>query len=338
MFRWIVIAPILTAASAHAAAPDRASGIRMAQRVIKHVIVIMQENRSFDSYFGTYPGADGIALGACVPLNPAKPQLGCVQPFHDPHDMNAAGRHHPQNAEADIDNGVTSAKMDGFVFEQTQSGFTKCSPTTPVLVCAAMRAGVARHDVMGYHDRAEIPNYWAYAKHFVLQDQLYEGVRSWSWSSHVELTSEWTAQCADWTKALTCVTNPAMSLAASAPKPLPWVNLFQLFDAHGVTWKYYIDGGLQPDCEDGELACPPIPQASGLSSLWNPVPDFSTVQAAGSAYLAAHNPPLAQFYADLQGGTLPQVSWIVPSAADSEHGLARITQGMEYVSPSYSPA
>src|SRR5262245_51791210 len=34
---------------------------------IRHVVVIMQENRSFDSYFGTFPGADGIPRGVCVP-------------------------------------------------------------------------------------------------------------------------------------------------------------------------------------------------------------------------------------------------------------------------------
>ena len=43
---------------------------------IKHVIVVMQENRSFDTYFGTYPGADGIPMKdgtptVCVP-NPEK--------------------------------------------------------------------------------------------------------------------------------------------------------------------------------------------------------------------------------------------------------------------------
>ena len=46
---------------------------------IKHVVVIMQENRSFDSYFGTYPGADGIPRGVCVP----DPRGGCVRPYHN---------------------------------------------------------------------------------------------------------------------------------------------------------------------------------------------------------------------------------------------------------------
>src|SRR5213595_380700 len=72
---------------------------------IKHVIVIMQENRSFDHYFGTYPGADGFPRTAdgdfavCVP-DPAKG--GCQKPFHDTHDLNAGGPHGDDAATADI--------------------------------------------------------------------------------------------------------------------------------------------------------------------------------------------------------------------------------------------
>ena len=56
---------------------------------IRHVIVIMQENRSFDSYFGTFPGADGIPMrngepAVCVP-DPAGPT--CVKPYHDASDQ-----------------------------------------------------------------------------------------------------------------------------------------------------------------------------------------------------------------------------------------------------------
>ncbi|MBV9453258.1 MAG: hypothetical protein JOZ19_03935 [Rubrobacter sp.] len=64
-----------------------------ARNKIKHVVVIMQENRSFDHYFGTYPGADGIpmqnvVLTVCVPDS----QTGeCVQPFHDSNDLNRGG-------------------------------------------------------------------------------------------------------------------------------------------------------------------------------------------------------------------------------------------------------
>src|SRR5690348_3531838 len=82
---------------------------------IKHIIVIMQENRSFDSYFGTYPGADGIPMQNGVPTvcinDPATQQ--CVKPYHDAHDLNGGGPHGANNASADIDGG----KMDGFVTE-----------------------------------------------------------------------------------------------------------------------------------------------------------------------------------------------------------------------------
>src|SRR5262249_3936580 len=48
---------------------------------IKHIVVIMQENRSFDNYFGTYPGAIGIPRGTCVPFSPDNPSLGCIKPI-----------------------------------------------------------------------------------------------------------------------------------------------------------------------------------------------------------------------------------------------------------------
>src|SRR5947199_9511747 len=81
---------------------------------IKHVVVIMQENRSFDSYFGTYPGADGYPRDAqgnitvCVP----DPTAGhCQRPYHDSSMTNAGGPHQHGDAVADVNGG----KMDGFI-------------------------------------------------------------------------------------------------------------------------------------------------------------------------------------------------------------------------------
>src|SRR5204863_4787004 len=82
---------------------------------IKHVVIIMQENRSFDSYFGTYPGADGIPGIAgnpgSVPCLPDPKAGGCQRPYHDPNDGNIGGPHGHSDAVADIDGG----QMDGFV-------------------------------------------------------------------------------------------------------------------------------------------------------------------------------------------------------------------------------
>src|SRR6266566_5025701 len=77
---------------------------------IQHLVVIMQENRSFDEYFGTYPGADGLPhqgnqVTVCVP----DPVAGtCVYPYHDPSDRTGGGPHGSKNATADVNGG----KMD----------------------------------------------------------------------------------------------------------------------------------------------------------------------------------------------------------------------------------
>ena len=62
---------------------------------IKHIIVVMQENRSFDNYFGTFPGADGIPMKDGVPstCSPDSGDLLCVAPFVDHHDVNQGGPH-----------------------------------------------------------------------------------------------------------------------------------------------------------------------------------------------------------------------------------------------------
>ncbi len=95
---------------------------------IKHVVVIMQENRSFDTYFGTYPGADGIPMAngaptACLP-NPAG---GCNKPFHDPADVNGGGPHCQDAAIADINGG----KMDGFLASAVNGSKGCADPNNP---------------------------------------------------------------------------------------------------------------------------------------------------------------------------------------------------------------
>jgi phospholipase C len=126
------------------------------------VVIIMQENRSFDSYFGTYPGADGIPAGVCVP-DPVNG--GCVAPYHTVNDVNWGGPHGNPMAIADIDGG----KMDGFIGQVEKMpgcSYGYCTPCTQGQTSACL-------DVMGYHDSGEIPNYWTYANDFVLQDHRF---------------------------------------------------------------------------------------------------------------------------------------------------------------------
>src|SRR5581483_1319664 len=147
---------------------------------IKHIIIIMQENRSFDTYFGTYPGANGLPSG-CI----NDPQSGkCIKSYHEVADVNGGGPHGQSDAVADIDGG----KMDGFI-AQAEKTIGKSCGNNPE--CAQTKAD----SVMGYHDRREIPNYWAYANNFVLQDAMFQENASWSLPEHLFLVSEWSAKC-----------------------------------------------------------------------------------------------------------------------------------------------
>jgi phospholipase C len=320
--RILLVAPSLAFVSgAEAAAPTPS---------IKHVIMIMQENRSFDHYFGTFPGADGIPKGVCMPMDPSNPSLGCVVPFHDEHDVSAAGPHSSQDQQNDLDDGITQDLMDGFVLSQRNAVAMQCQGKPPG--CHSSADGFTRHDVMGYHTQEEIPNYWAYAEHFVLQDQLYEGLRGHSVPSHYELTSEWAAVCTDKTQASTCTTaNDVPTPSVPAGDELPWVSLFEMLDRNGVSWKYYLGDGEEPDCEDGSMTCEPQNQHHGVPTAWNPTPLYAWVQGKGGDYLARHNPSADQFLLDLQNKTLPQVAWITPNAKLSEHPQRGVTAGMEYV-------
>ena len=57
---------------------------------------------------------------------------------------------------------------------------------------------------MGYHDWHEIPNYWAYAKDFVLQDHMFQSDASWSLPAHLYLVSGWSAKCRNGWKPMRC--------------------------------------------------------------------------------------------------------------------------------------
>jgi hypothetical protein len=101
------IALLLAVISVGATPTPRLVGIRK----IQHVVVIMQENRSFDEYFGTFPGADGIPAGVCIP-DPA--HGGCVKPYHDPSELNLGGPHNAKSAIADINGGNFGFALTAF--------------------------------------------------------------------------------------------------------------------------------------------------------------------------------------------------------------------------------
>lgn len=167
---------------------------------IRHLIFIVQENHSFDNYFGTYPGANGFPPGTAVPTDPNGTTGLTVSPFHlntsqyidivgdelppgisDPDELaslvsNETASVSPFQFLSEIEIALNHSwyvahidynqgKMDGFVAGED-------SPLT-----------------MGYYDRSNIPNYWAYADHFVLDDNFFSSLMGPSLPNHLYIAS-----------------------------------------------------------------------------------------------------------------------------------------------------
>ncbi len=111
--------------------PDREPGTG-----VSHVLILMQENHSFDNYFGTFPGADGLPPGLAVEG---------VEPFHITTQVTGNPPHSEEAARIAMNGG----KMDRFV------------------------SAAGGPEPMGYYDARDIPNYWAYARRFALADRFF---------------------------------------------------------------------------------------------------------------------------------------------------------------------
>jgi phospholipase C len=127
---------------------------------IKNIVVVLQENHTFDNYFGTFPGADGTAgKSICLPQSPGSAK--CVSPFHDANVTPVDMTHGHVAARADYDGG----KMDAFVFTEKNN------------------------ETMGFYDQRDLPRYWKAAQQYVLCDRFFSSVMSQSAPNHLHLVA-----------------------------------------------------------------------------------------------------------------------------------------------------
>ncbi len=320
---WRYLRAAALALLAYAAATGTASAAHGIHK-IRHIVIIMQENRSFDEYFGTYPGADGIPMKNGVPAvcMPDPLRHDCVRPYHNTADINYGGPHEQQAFATDYDNG----RMDGFIRARET-----CKNGLDPKDCIALLST----DLMGYHTGADIPNYWTYARDFVLQDQMFEPNASWSLPAHLYLVSEWSALCSRPNDPSSCHSNiedPGLPTdIGPAPHVAPdyaWTDLTYLLHNHGVSWAYYIKKGPEPDCESAQVFCQYADQDPRTPGIWNPLPSFTTVQ---QDHQLGNIQDTSSFYAAVRADRLPAVSWVIPNGVVSEHPTASITAGQAYV-------
>jgi phospholipase C len=260
---------------------------------VKHIIWIIQENRTFDNYFGTFPGADGIPPGTCLPEMPGSAH--CVAPFHMPKDMPGCDLSHRWVvAHAAYDNG----KMDGFIWAEG-SQYT-----------------------VGYYDDRDIPNYWDYVRHFTLCDRFFSSLNGASGPNHLFTVAAQSGGVIN-----NIFTLKEIEEVLDSPGGYTFASMINLFTKAQVSWKYYVE--TQPfkgDPKNRNYLADPDPHRY---SLWNPLPAFKAIREnpADMAHLVSLN----DYFRDLQQGTLPDVCWIIPMGRDSEHPAAPPWAGMWYV-------
>ncbi len=202
MIAAIMAGAVAVGAPAAATTPQQ----RSAATPIRHFIFLMQAGRTFDSYFGTFPGADGLPAGACQPLVPARPRDGCVRPFVVHGTPPQAIETSALIAARQYDNG----RMNGFV-------------------AAYRERRVDGRSSMGYYDQTALPFYWTVAHDYVLFDHFFSA-----------------ALCCTRTNLSYWVAAGPPPGGTGQPRQYssagPQLTIFDRLQAAGISWKFYVQG------------------------------------------------------------------------------------------------
>jgi phospholipase C len=235
----------------------------------------MQENHTFDNYFGTYPGANGIPTGTKMPVDPTNPFSAVVTPWHIGNTTITDLSHSAPTFLAQYDSG----KMDGFI-----SALNNLNQNGKLS--------------MGYYDYNDIPYYWNLAANYVLFDNLFSSAKDGSAANHMY----WIAGVSPTPKHGQTLS----SLLANLP------TIFDHLQAAGISWKFYVENYNQ-NINYRNMASQ---GNKGSQVIWVPLLNFD--RFIDDPTLSSHIVDLSQYYVDLSKGTLPAVSYIVPSGT-SEH-------------------
>jgi phospholipase C len=217
--------------------------------------------------------------------------------------------------------------MDGFVQALHVIG-NACRVNPDRRGCDDARPGPnGTPDIMGYHTADEIPNYWAYARAYTLQDRMFAPTDSWTLPSHLYLVSGWSARCSRRTDVATCHTdlkrpNRGWVPADGAPRPYLWADITWLLYNHGVSWGYYVGPGscIKPPCTDRS--------GPATNPILNPLPGFTTIEQTRQF---KNIRPHRDYFTAAAAGTLPSVSWVMPTYRRSEHPPDSIEAGQAFV-------
>ncbi|WP_330456125.1 phospholipase [Streptomyces sp. NBC_00820] len=266
-------------------------------RDIEHVVLLMQENRSFDHYFGTLSGVRGFGDPRALRLDDGRSVFyqpdtqnpkGYLLPFHlDTHTSSAQAIPSTSHAWS-----VQHAAWNGGKMDQWLPAHRKAD-------------GVNGPYVMGYYTREDIPFQFALAETFTICDHYFCSVFGPTWPNRLM----WMTGSIDpgGTRGGPVINN-------SAPQPYRWTTYAERLQAAGVSWKVYQ--------QDDDYGCNMLEQFAA----------FKNAQPGSDLYERGVRPqPEGTFEDDARNDRLPAVSWIVPTSYQSEHPAYLPAAGADFV-------
>jgi phospholipase C len=346
---------ILAAAAAIAgcnnsnAVPQRVA----AGKPIQHVIIMMQENRSFNNIFAGFPGAVTAMVGKCKPAKWCKTGTATLKPVTlETTNLNGAGKDidHSHKGygypggfveECDFDSAAEVCRNDGF--DKIRLGETGTG-------------AIAKLYPYAYVERSETKAYWDFAKRYALADHMFFSQTAASFIAHQIILSGTVALNSD--ESLTDQPNDTpwgcdgqygeyTPILKSDGKevfykgPFPcfteYPTMADVLDPAHVSWKYYVDRELTPSGGKGE-------DFSG--DVWNGYDAIAKVRCKtwkppykNPSDCHGHGPdwthvsfPNTSVFSDIEDGTLPAVSWVIPTLKDSDHPASGCSGGPRWVS------
>ena len=323
---------------------------------IENIIVIVQENHSFDNYFGTYPGANGIPAGTRLPEVPGgyrflAPFLATTTKTHDL-------SHSWVSAALSYDKGF----MDGFYWAgyKPSAAYYGQAIATPranrtlvkIVPVSSPTARSSHTEVLSPHGFIDDEDELAPAVGKQNEALAIEQATSssgppseppwaittlcyydasiipnyWNYAQHYTLCDNFfsSLRADSQPNHLYMVAAQAGGICKNYVLPSSKLNRpkYSVYYLFPEIMDELLQAGISWKYYSGEQD----PQAE---TVWNPLPGFPQITSKPAQF--ANLVPTGQFYADLQNGTLPQVCWLIPSASASEHPPADITVGMQYV-------
>ena len=285
--------PLTTSGPAAPSGGIVASRHRSIASPIKHVVIIVQENRSFDDLFNGFPGTSTVKSG---PTHTGNTVSLIPVPLEYPYDP---GHDHPSWVVS-----YANGAMDGFDLTARPQGI---SPT----------------ENYAYVPQSEIQPYWAMATRYTIADQMFQANTSGSFASHIYLIAAqsemlmgapaqrpWGCDAPPQARALKMLPDGKLGDPIFPCIDIP--TLADEADAAGVSWRFY---------------APAVTEDNGI---WNTYDIIKHIRY-GSDWTTDVISPETQVLTDIAGGSLANITWIVPTGADSDHGGDDSNLGPQWV-------